>query len=129
LLLVPVTTPIFAQTTAPTPETRQMETRDERGDSGLWGSQGCGGARSTCAPTLSRVSGVGSKPDNIAKTAGGALRLFLLCSANAPSGVLTMSIASHRDDHREGPGIQEHFCRATVPAFIILGLSNSIVQE
>jgi MYXO-CTERM domain-containing protein len=40
LLLFPITTTTFAQTTAPTPETRQIETRDERDNTGLWGLLG-----------------------------------------------------------------------------------------
>jgi MYXO-CTERM domain-containing protein len=57
LLLVPVTTPIFAQPTAPTPETRQMETRDERGDSGLWGLLGLVG--------LLGLAGLRRRPEHV----------------------------------------------------------------
>ena len=39
LLLPPITTSTFAQTTAPTPQTRQMDTRDND-NTGLWGLLG-----------------------------------------------------------------------------------------
>ena len=40
LLLLPLTTPTFAQTTQPTPQTQRMETRDEDDNTGLWGLLG-----------------------------------------------------------------------------------------
>ena len=44
LLLLLLTTPTFAQTTNPTPETQRMETPDEDGDNtGLWGLLGLAG--------------------------------------------------------------------------------------
>jgi MYXO-CTERM domain-containing protein len=44
LLLLPLTTPTFAQTTNPAPETQRMETPDDDGDNtGLWGLLGLAG--------------------------------------------------------------------------------------
>jgi hypothetical protein len=40
VLLLPLTTATVAQTPAPTPETRQMDTRDEDDNTGLWGLLG-----------------------------------------------------------------------------------------
>ena len=40
LLLFPITTTTFAQTTSPTPETQRMETRDDGDNTGLWGLLG-----------------------------------------------------------------------------------------
>jgi MYXO-CTERM domain-containing protein len=39
LFLLPITTSTFAQTTAPTPQVRQMDTRDND-NTGLWGLLG-----------------------------------------------------------------------------------------
>ena len=40
LLLLPITTTTFAQTATPTPETGQMEMRDDGDNTGLWGLLG-----------------------------------------------------------------------------------------
>jgi MYXO-CTERM domain-containing protein len=40
LLLLPITTSTFAQTTAPAPEARPVETRDTGDNTGLWGLLG-----------------------------------------------------------------------------------------
>jgi MYXO-CTERM domain-containing protein len=42
-LLLPLTTPTFAQTTNPTAETQRMETRDNGDNTGLWGLLGLAG--------------------------------------------------------------------------------------
>jgi hypothetical protein len=43
LLLLPIPTPTLAQTPAPPPETRRVETRVERDRTGLWGLLGLAG--------------------------------------------------------------------------------------
>ena len=43
VLLLPLSTPTFAQTATPTPETRSVETRDNRDRTGLWGLLGLAG--------------------------------------------------------------------------------------
>jgi hypothetical protein len=43
VLLLPVTTPTFAQTPTPRPETRPVETRVEHDRTGLWGLLGLAG--------------------------------------------------------------------------------------
>jgi hypothetical protein len=43
LLLLPITTSTFGQTTAPPPEPRRMETVVERDNTGLWGLLGLAG--------------------------------------------------------------------------------------
>jgi MYXO-CTERM domain-containing protein len=40
LLLLPITTSTFAQTTAPTPEARRVQTSDTDDNTGLWGLLG-----------------------------------------------------------------------------------------
>jgi MYXO-CTERM domain-containing protein len=57
LLLLPLTTATFAQTTAPTPETRRMETRDERDNTGLWGLLGLTG--------LLGLAGLRRRPEHV----------------------------------------------------------------
>ena len=43
LLLLPITTPTFAQTTPPAPETQRMEMDDDGDNTGLWGLLGLAG--------------------------------------------------------------------------------------
>jgi len=43
VLLLPLSTPTFAQTATPTPETRRVETRDDHDRTGLWGLLGLAG--------------------------------------------------------------------------------------
>jgi MYXO-CTERM domain-containing protein len=43
LLLLPLSSPTFAQTATPTPDTRRVETRDDRDNTGLWGLLGLAG--------------------------------------------------------------------------------------
>ncbi|MGE3540190.1 MAG: WGxxGxxG family protein [Candidatus Tectimicrobiota bacterium] len=43
VLLLPLSTPSFAQTTAPTPDTQRVTTREERDHTGWWGLVGLAG--------------------------------------------------------------------------------------
>jgi MYXO-CTERM domain-containing protein len=43
VLLLPLSTPTFAQTATPTPETRSVDTRADRDRTGLWGLLGLAG--------------------------------------------------------------------------------------
>jgi MYXO-CTERM domain-containing protein len=43
VLLLPLSTPTFAQAPAPTPETQRVETRDDGDRTGLWGLLGLAG--------------------------------------------------------------------------------------
>jgi MYXO-CTERM domain-containing protein len=43
VLLLPLSTPTFAQTTTPTPDPQRIETRDDRDYTGLWGLLGLAG--------------------------------------------------------------------------------------
>ena len=43
VLLLPLSTPTFAQTATPTPETRSGDTRADRDRTGLWGLLGLAG--------------------------------------------------------------------------------------
>jgi len=59
LLLLPVATPTFAQTSTPTspPETRRVETRVEHDRTGLWGLLGLAG--------LLGLTGLGRRRDDV----------------------------------------------------------------
>jgi hypothetical protein len=43
VLLLPLSTPAFAQTVTPTPEARRVDTRADHGRTGLWGLLGLAG--------------------------------------------------------------------------------------
>jgi hypothetical protein len=58
MLLLPITTATFAQTTAPTPKVRQVETHDTRDNTGVWallGVTGLVGLAVLRRPALVRV--------------------------------------------------------------------------
>jgi MYXO-CTERM domain-containing protein len=57
LLLLPMTTPTFAQTPAPTPDRPRVETRVEPDRTGLWGLLGLAG--------LLGLTGRRRRPDNV----------------------------------------------------------------
>jgi MYXO-CTERM domain-containing protein len=57
LLLFPITTPTFAQTPAPTPDTRPVETRVVHDHTGLWGLLGLAG--------LLGLTGLGRRRDDV----------------------------------------------------------------
>jgi MYXO-CTERM domain-containing protein len=56
-LLLPLTTPTFAQTPTPRPETRPMDTRVEHDRTGLWGLLGLAG--------LLGLTGLGRRRDDV----------------------------------------------------------------
>jgi hypothetical protein len=57
LLLFPLSYTTFAQTATPTPETRRIETRDDRDRTGLWGLLGLTG--------LLGLMGLRRRPENV----------------------------------------------------------------